>query len=163
MRKGERDLKLRSPKEAETLFGITPDISCLYKFRVSYSDTDQMGFMHHSSYFKYYETARWELFRSCGVPYDVIENEGIILPVVNAAIDYKKAALYDQVITIGVRLKYYRGARFIFYNTMTNEDNEMINQAEITIACVNKDRKIACLPFGKLQQFISTLKTDSKG
>ena len=31
-------------------------------YRVSYSDTDQMGFMHHFNYLKCYETARWELF-----------------------------------------------------------------------------------------------------
>ncbi len=137
--------------------GIKPNQSYLYKFRVSYSDTDQMGFMHHSCYFTYYETARWELFRSCGITYDEIEKEGIILPVINVAIDYKKAALYDQLITIDVKLKYYRGARFIFDYTMTNENNELINLAEITIACVKKDKGIACLPYGKLQAAVSNI------
>lgn len=55
-------------------------------FRVSYSDTDQMGFMHHSNYLKYYETARWELFRSIGIPYNEIEEEGVILPVITASV-----------------------------------------------------------------------------
>jgi acyl-CoA thioester hydrolase len=58
------------------------------KYRVSYSDTDQMGFMHHSNYLKYYETARWELFRSIGIAYPAIENEGIILPVINASLKF---------------------------------------------------------------------------
>lgn len=34
-----------------------------YTFRVMYPDTDQMGSVHHANYVKYYETARWELFR----------------------------------------------------------------------------------------------------
>lgn len=55
-------------------------------FRISYSDTDQMGFMHHSNYLKYYETARRELFRSIGIPYNEIEEEDVILPVINAFI-----------------------------------------------------------------------------
>ena len=67
--------------------------------RVTYSDTDQMGFMHHSNYFKYYETARWELFRNIGIPYPELEEEGIILPVTDASIKFIKPAVYDQEIT----------------------------------------------------------------
>lgn len=69
-------------------------------FRVSYSDTDQMGFMHHSNYFRYYETARWELFRSIGIPYPEIEEEDIILPVINASVKFLKPAFYDQKIRV---------------------------------------------------------------
>ena len=65
-------------------------------FKVSYSDTDQMGFMHHSNYFRYYETARWELFRSLGIPYHEIEEEDVILPVINASAKFIKPAFYDQ-------------------------------------------------------------------
>lgn len=69
-------------------------------FRVSYSETDQMGFMHHSNYFRYYETARWELFRSIGIPYPEIEEEDIILPVINASVKFLKPAFYDQKIRV---------------------------------------------------------------
>lgn len=141
---------------------IKPDNPFYYKFRVCYSDTDQMGFMHHSCYFKYYETARWELFRTCGVSYNAIEKEGIIMPVINVALDFKKAALYDQLITIEVKLKYYHGARFIFDYKMTNENNELINLAEITTACVRKDRGVACLPFGKLKKIIAAIEIPEK-
>jgi len=59
-------------------------------YRVSYSDTDQKGFMHHSNYLKYFETARWELFRSIGIPYTEIEQDGIILPVINGSLNFIK-------------------------------------------------------------------------
>ena len=77
-------------------------------FRVSYSDTDQMGFMHHSNYLKYYETARWQLFKSIGIPYPEIEKEGIILPVINASLKFIKPAFYDQEIIINTRIKSLR-------------------------------------------------------
>jgi acyl-CoA thioester hydrolase len=131
--------------------GIELNKPCIYTFRVRYSDTDQMGFMHHSCYFMYYENARWELFRSFGFAYEDIEKEGLILPVVNAIIDYKKAALYDQLISIDVRLKTYKGARLVFDYRMTNEKSELINKAEITVACVNKEKGTACLPYGRLK------------
>jgi acyl-CoA thioester hydrolase len=46
--------------------------------RVHDSDTDQMGFVHHSNYLKYYETARWSFLRHLEIPYKVIEQKGSI-------------------------------------------------------------------------------------
>lgn len=90
-------------------------ISILY--RITYSDTDQMGFMHHSNYLRYYETARWELFRNIGLPYTEIEDEGYIFPVVNVTIKYLKPALYDQEINIVTSISSLRGASLIFENS----------------------------------------------
>lgn len=73
-------------------------------FRVSYSDTDQMRFMHHSNYLRYYESARWELFRKLGIPYSELEKKDFILPVVSVSIKYLKPALYDQKIQITTTL-----------------------------------------------------------
>ena len=39
------------------------------EIRVRYSETDAMGFLHHSNYFSYYEMGRTELFRSQGGDY----------------------------------------------------------------------------------------------
>ncbi|MBP1640181.1 MAG: 4-hydroxybenzoyl-CoA thioesterase [Bacteroidetes bacterium] len=54
-----------------------------YQFRVAYPDTDRMGTMHHANYAKYYEQARWELFRSIGVPYKSVEDAGVMCPVIS--------------------------------------------------------------------------------
>jgi acyl-CoA thioester hydrolase len=113
-------------------------------FRVSYSDTDQMGFMHHSNYLKYYETARWELFRSIGMPYYKIEGEGIIFPVTDISVKYIKPAYYDQEITVDTAIKSLTGARMIFNFLATNENGETINEAQITVASVRKSNKKAC-------------------
>ncbi len=113
-------------------------------FRVSYSDTDQMGFMHHSNYLKYYETARWELFRSIGMPYHKIEGEGIIFPVTDISVKYIKPAYYDQEISIDTAIKSLTGARMIFYFLATNENGETINEAQITVASVRKINNKAC-------------------
>ncbi len=121
-------------------------ITCKTFFRVSYSDTDQMGFMHHSNYFKYYETARWELFRSIGIPYNEIEEEDVILPVINASVKFNKPAFYDQKIWIITKIKSNKGARIIFDNHIINEAGEIINEAQITVACVRKSTGKACIP-----------------
>ena len=115
-------------------------------YRVLYSDTDQMGFMHHSNYLKYYETARWELFRSIGIPYPEIEKDGIILPVIDASLKFIKPTYYDQGILINTKVKAQSGARIIFDYQIINEAGEIINEAQITVACVKKISGKACFP-----------------
>ena len=36
------------------------------ELRVRYQETDQMGFLHHSNYFAYFEIGRTELLRGIG-------------------------------------------------------------------------------------------------
>jgi acyl-CoA thioester hydrolase len=115
-------------------------------YRVSYCDTDKMGFMHHSNYLKYYETARWELFRSIGIAYPEIEDDGIILPVINASLKFIKPAFYDQKLIINTRIKSFKGARIVFEYQAINETEEIINDAQITVACVKKNSGKACSP-----------------
>jgi len=126
-------------------------------FKVSYSDTDQMGFMHHSNYFRYYETARWELFRSIGIPYNEIEKEDVILPVTDASVKFIKPALYDQEIKIITMIKSFKGARIIFDNQAVNEAGEIINEAQITVACVRKSTGRACFPPKRISDILKEL------
>ena len=44
---------------------------------VRYSETDQMHFVHHSNYLKYYELARLEWLSDLGISYAKMEREGI--------------------------------------------------------------------------------------
>jgi acyl-CoA thioester hydrolase len=126
-------------------------------FRVSYSDTDQMGFMHHSNYFRYYETARWELFRSIGIPYNEIEEEDIILPVTEASVKFIKPAFYDQEVKIITLIKSFKGARIIFDNQAVNDAGEVINEAQITVACVRKSTGKACFPPKRISDTLKEL------
>ena len=48
---------------------ITRDIP----IRVRYYETDCMGFVHHSNYVRYYETARTEMLRELGMTYPELE------------------------------------------------------------------------------------------
>ncbi len=120
-------------------------------FKVSYSDTDQMGFMHHSNYLKYYETARWELFRSIGIPYPEIEKDGVILPVTNVILKFIKPAYYDNKIIINTSVKALSGAQIIFDYQVKNETGEILGEAEITVACTKKSTGKACIPPKKIR------------
>ena len=109
-----------------------------YKFRVTYPDTDKMGTMHHAEYAKYYETARWELFRSIGVSYHSVEEAGIMCPVIRMNFRFIKATHYDELLTVKTTLKNIRGVRIWFDYKLYNEENELINEAETELAFVGK-------------------------
>ena len=114
------------------------------KVRISYADTDQMGFMHQSGYLRYYESARWELFRHAGMPYPDIEREGLLLPVIAVAIRYLKPARFDQMVLIHTTLRSFSGARIIFDYRMAAETGEVLNEAQIKLGCIRKGNGKAC-------------------
>jgi len=116
------------------------------KTRVDYSDTDQMGFVHHSNYLKYYEAARWNLFRQRGIPYKEIEDGGVLLPVVGVRMQYLKPAFYDEELTIETTVVSIKGAKLMLSYKMFNESTELINTATITVAFVNSQTRKPCKP-----------------
>lgn len=71
-----------------------------YVVRVGYRDTDQMGFVHHSVYFVWMESARTELLRSLGDSYKAWEDAGYLIPLTGARCDFRKAARYDDLIAV---------------------------------------------------------------
>jgi acyl-CoA thioester hydrolase len=122
--------------------------------RVSYSDTDQMGFVHHSNYLKYYETARWNLFRHLGIPYKAIEETGTLLPVVNIEMQYLKPAFYDEKLVIETSIVSIKGSRLTLSYKMLNGQHEVINQAVIIVAFVNAHSKKPCRPSSTIQNLL---------
>jgi acyl-CoA thioester hydrolase len=109
-----------------------------------YPDTDQMGTVHHSNYVKYYETARWELFRSIGIPYSTVEDAGFMLPVTRMKFHFLKTTKYDTLLTVKTTLKDIRGVRIWFTYKLYNEQNELINDAETELAFVRCDNWKPC-------------------
>lgn len=102
-----------------------------------YPDTDKMGTVHHSNYVKYYETARWELFRSIGLSYQSVEESGYMLPVISMKFKFIKTTKYDAKLTVKTTLKAIKGARIWFTYKLYSENNELINQAETELAFVS--------------------------
>jgi acyl-CoA thioester hydrolase len=68
------------------------------RFRVRYSETDQMGTIYNSRPLEWFEMGRSELLRSVGLPYTEIEARGIFLPLVEAHVDYDGRARYDDLL-----------------------------------------------------------------
>lgn len=69
-------------------------------YRVPYADTDQMGCVYYANFLVYFERSRNEVLRSLGLTYREMEEDGLMLPVVEAHCHYLQPALYDDLLEI---------------------------------------------------------------
>lgn len=76
-----------------------------YKKRVRYADTDKMGVVYNGNYLAYFEIGRNETMRSYGLPYTIFEENGILLPVIEAYVKYIDSAYYDDLLEINTIVK----------------------------------------------------------
>ncbi len=72
------------------------------RFRVRYSETDQMGTFYNSRVLEWFECGRTEWLRKVGVPYSEMEARGVCLPVIEAHIRYLGRARYDDELEMHV-------------------------------------------------------------
>lgn len=70
------------------------------QIRVRYGETDQMGYLHHSNYPRYFEVARVECMRSLGFPYGELERGGVLMPVLNMECKFKMPIYYDEMVVV---------------------------------------------------------------
>lgn len=82
--------------------------------RVLYKDTDQMGVGHHANYVTWFEMGRTEWMRKFGLTYSEMEKKGLLLPVMNVEVNYKKPAYYDDKISIFTRVFQYSKVKITF-------------------------------------------------
>ena len=73
------------------------------EFRVRYSETDQMGTFYNSRALEWFECGRTELFRALGFPYAAMEGRGVMLPLVEAHVEYLGRARYDDLLRMTSR------------------------------------------------------------
>ncbi|MGN0739766.1 MAG: acyl-CoA thioesterase [Treponema sp.] len=75
-----------------------------YTHKVNYYETDKMGITHHSNYIRFMEEARVDFLSQIGFPFDKIEAEGIISPVIRVEYTYRKTTTFADVISIKVEV-----------------------------------------------------------
>ncbi len=81
------------------------------RFRVRYSETDQMGTFYNSRPLEWFEMGRTELLRSLDLPYAQLEERGLFLPLVEAKVEYLGRARYDDWLEMTTTLGFAGRAR----------------------------------------------------
>ena len=110
------------------------------KLRVRYSDTDQMGYVYYGRYASFYEVARVELFRNLGFSYKKLEETGVIMPVVDAKIKYRKPSFFEDELKIQTTL-ISKPNKFIEFEYVVYKDSEVINEGYTKLVFLDRNSK----------------------
>ena len=116
---------------------------------VRYAETDQMQFVHHSNYLKYFEMARLEWLSSLGISYAAMEKNGILMPVVSAELNFKKPLFFGDELSVRVSLKKPPMATLEFDYQIVNQYDEEICTGGTVLAFLSaeKNRPMRCPKF----------------
>ena len=105
------------------------------EYRVPYADTDQMGVVYYGNYLTLFERARNELMRSTGYTYKRCEEEGFMLPVIHAELDYKQPAKYDDLLEVTAWVSAKKGVRLEISCEVRRKGEEAILVRGLTRHC----------------------------
>ncbi len=115
-------------------------MSFVYKRVINYYETDKMGVVHHSNYIRYMEEARTVWLESIGMPFFLLEENNITIPVLGVSCDYKHHVTFGDTIIINLSIKEYNGVRMtVEYNMTDSKTGNTVLLGETRHCFTNKD------------------------
>ena len=110
-----------------------------YEHTVQYYETDKMKITHHSNYIRWMEEARIDWLESLGWGFDKLESLGMISPVVEIKCKYVIPTTFHDIVTIGVKLKEYKGVKLIIEYEMKNKATGKIVAIGESVHCFTNE------------------------
>lgn len=104
-----------------------------YEHKTQYYETDQMGIIHHSNYVRWFEEARTDMMEQMGIGYDVMEEQGVISPVLSVYCEYKSMTHFGETVVILPVIKEYNGIKLTVEYTVLDKETR-------TVRCVGETR-----------------------
>ena len=101
----------------------------IFERKVNYYETDKMGVVHHSNYIRYMEEARCSWLEKMDMPFSLMEEKGITIPVLGVECNYKYHATFGDTIVVNTFIKEYSGVRMTVGYKMVdkNTGKELLN------------------------------------
>ncbi|MCI8392705.1 MAG: acyl-CoA thioesterase [Clostridia bacterium] len=97
-----------------------------FERKINYYETDRMGVVHHSNYIRFMEEARCKWLESLDMPFSLMEENGVTIPVLGVNCEYKYHVTFGDVIVISLFIKEYSGVRMTIGYTIINKENGKI-------------------------------------
>ena len=91
-----------------------------YQRKVYYYETDKMGIMHHSNYIRIFEETRIFFLEQAGMPFEKVEAEGILMPVLSAECRYKRPLRFGDSFSVELTITKFNGVTLYVDYTVRN-------------------------------------------
>lgn len=115
------------------------------QIRVRYSETDAMGFLHHSNYLTYFEIGRTELFRAQGGSYRRMEQLGLFFVVVKVEVRFRRPAKYDDLLTLETAITRTTPAK-LEHSYRLLRGTELLTEGASTLGCIDGNGQVQRIP-----------------
>ena len=110
-----------------------------FSVRVYYEDTDAGGVVYYANYLKFMERARTEWLAALGFPLASFERDtGVVFVVHRVEIDFLRPARLNDALAVTVEVL-DRGAARLALRQAILRDDELMPDARVTLACVDKE------------------------
>ena len=106
--------------------------------RIRFAETDAQGIAHHASFVVWLEVARVAYLERNAGGYQAIRDRGIDALTTEVSIRYRRAAYFDETLTVWTRCTDLRGARFS-YEYRIERDGELVADATTRHATVDRE------------------------
>lgn len=106
---------------------------------VRYAETDQMGVVYHANYLVWMEVGRTSLIQELGFSYARMEEDGILSPVTDVQVTYKKPLRYGETAVVHTWIELYDGLRVVYGYEILTQDGEVAVSATSSHVCVKKE------------------------
>ena len=114
-----------------------------FKVTVYPADTDTYGVVWHGAYIKWLERGRIELFEQMGIKFLEMDEMGIVMPVVNINLQYKKFGKPYDEISIESQVIKTGKTSITFYQEIKNiKTDEILVTADVTGVTTNREGKL---------------------
>ena len=107
--------------------------------RVYIEDTDAGGIVYYVNYLKYIERSRTELLRSLGYGKTAILENGLLLVVRSAAIDYLSPARLDDELVATAKIKKLANS-YVVFEQQVRRGSDVLCHGEVKVACVRQQQ-----------------------
>lgn len=129
------------------LHGSRGDVSAsgTHTIRVRYGESDQMGVANHAAYVTWLEACRIELLRSLGASYRELEAGGVMMPVIELNVRYRRSLRFDDLATCDTVAE-IKGPSSVVFRTVVKNGDIICAEAEVTIASVDRNGRPVRIP-----------------
>ena len=106
-----------------------------YEREINYYETDKMAVVHHSNYARYLEECRIKMLQHYGMPMEMFEEMGYMIPVLELHGEFKESIRFGETIKIVAKIEKVTPLRFYFDYVIYDETMTHIKHKAKTSHC----------------------------
>jgi acyl-CoA thioester hydrolase len=110
----------------------------LLQRRVLPQHTDHAGVMWHGAYLAWLEEARVEALAAAGLAYSDLSAEGLELPVVSLAINYRRSLLHGDAVALRTVVLPRQGVKLPWFSRFYGPSGELAATARVELVLVDR-------------------------